>query len=129
MIGSVEEAILEMYLSGVSTRKIAVITNALSKVRVGKDAVSRIASGLEEEQRAWRERALKKAYLYVDATYLKLRRGKSVADLALSACVGVNEQGFREVLAVEVAGGEKSAPTSFSFEACWIGGFQECVWS
>jgi putative transposase len=43
MTGDVEEAILEMYLSGISTRKIAGITDALSRVRIGKDAVSRIA--------------------------------------------------------------------------------------
>jgi putative transposase len=72
MTGDVEEAILEMYLSGISTRKIAGITEALSRVRVGKDAVSRIAKRLEEQQRAWREQSLKKGYpyLYLDATYL-----------------------------------------------------------
>jgi putative transposase len=111
MTGSVEEAILEMYLSGVSTRKIAGITEALSQVRIGKDAVSRIAKRLEEQQRPWRERRLQKAYpyLYLDATYLKVNWGTSVTNLALLACVGVDEEGFREVLAVEVAGGEKSA--------------------
>jgi transposase-like protein len=111
MTGSVEEAILEMYLSGVSTRKIAGITDALSRVRIGKDVVSRIAKRLEEQQRAWRERRLEKAYpyLYLDATYLKVNWGTSVTNLALLACVGVDEEGFREVLAVEVAGGEKSA--------------------
>jgi Transposase, Mutator family len=43
MTGDVEEAVLEMYLSGISVRKIAGVTEALSRVRVGKDAVSRIA--------------------------------------------------------------------------------------
>jgi putative transposase len=111
MTGNVEEAILEMYLSGISTRKIAGITDALSRVRVGKDAVSRIAKRLEEQQRAWRERSLKKGYpyLYLDATYLKVNWGASVTNLALLVAVGVNEEGFREVLAVEVAGAEKSA--------------------
>jgi transposase-like protein len=110
MTGSVEEAILEMYLSGVSTRKIAGITDALSRVRIGKDTVSRIAKRLEEQQRSWRERRLGKEYpyLYLDATYLKVNWGTSVTNLALLACVGVDEEGFREVLAVEVAGGEKS---------------------
>ena len=112
MTGDVEEAILEMYLSGISVRKIAGVTDALSKVKVGKDAVSRIASRLEEEQRAWRERPLKEKaypYLYLDATYLKVRWGASVTSMALLACVGVDEEGFREVLAVEVAGTEKGA--------------------
>ena len=110
--GNVEEAILEMYLSGVSTRKIAGITEALSRVRIGKDAVSRIATRLEEEQTEWRERPLEEKgypYLYLDATYLKVRWGASVTNLALLSAVGVNEDGFREVLAVEVAGSEKGA--------------------
>ena len=93
-------------------RKIAGVTEALSQVKVGKDAVSRIARRLEEEQRGWRERSLgEKAYpyLYLDATYLKVRWGASVTSMALLACVGVDEEGFREVLAVEVAGTEKGA--------------------
>jgi putative transposase len=110
MTGDVEEAVLEMYLSGISVRKIAGVTDALSKVRVGKDAVSRIASRLEQQQKEWRERSLEgKAYpyLYLDATYLKVRWGASVTTMALLVCVGVDEEGFREVLAVEVAGSEK----------------------
>ena len=112
MTGDVEEAVLEMYLSGISVRKIAGVTEALSKVKVGKDAVSRIACRLEEQQREWRERSLEEKsypYLYLDATYLKVRWGASVTNLALLACVGVDEEGFREVLAVEVAGSEKGA--------------------
>ncbi|CAA9431855.1 MAG: Transposase [uncultured Rubrobacteraceae bacterium] len=116
MTGDVEEAVLEMYLSGICVRKIAAVTEALSRVKVGKeDALSRIARRLEEEQRTWRERSLKEKaypYLYLDATYLKVRWGASVtSSMALLACVGVDEEGFREVvLAMEVAGSEKGAP-------------------
>jgi putative transposase len=112
MTGDVEEAVLEMYLSGISVRKISGVTEALSKVRVGKDAVSRIASRLQELQKEWRERSLEEKdypYLYLDATYLKVRWGASVTNMALLACVGVDEEGFREVLAVEVASSEKGA--------------------
>jgi putative transposase len=112
MTGDVEEAVLEMYLSGISVRKIAGVTEALSKVRIGKDAVSRIASRLEEQQKEWRERSLEEKgypYLYLDATYLKVRWGASVTSMALLVCVGVDEEGLREVLAVEVAGSEKGA--------------------
>ena len=112
MTGDVEEAVLEMYLSGISVRKIAGVTEALSRVKVGKDAVSRIASRLEEQQKGWRERSLEGKeypYLYLDATYLKVRWGARVTSMALLACVGVDEEGFREVLAVEVAGTEKRA--------------------
>jgi putative transposase len=116
MSGNVEEAVLEMYLSGISVRKIAGVTEALSRVKVGKDAVSRIARRLEEEQKEWRGRSLEEKsypYLYLDATYLKVRWGASVTSMALLACVGVDEEGFREVLAVEVAGTEKGAAYAF----------------
>jgi len=112
MTGDVEEAILEMYLSGISVRKIAGVTEALSRVKVGKDAVSRIARRLEEQQREWRERAVEEKgypYLYLDATYLKVRWASRVTTMALLVCVGLDEEGFREVLAVEVAGSEKGA--------------------
>lgn len=112
MTGDIEEAILQMYLSGISVRKVAGITDALSRVRVGKDTVSRITRRLQEEQKEWRERSLEEKaypYLYLDATYLKVRWGASVTSMALLACVGVDEEGFREVLAVEVAGTEKGA--------------------
>jgi transposase-like protein len=98
MTGNVEEAILEMYLSGISVRKIAVVTDALSKVRIGKDAVSRIAARLEGQQKEWREHSLEEKeypYLYLDATYLKVRWGARVSSLALLACVGIDEEGYR----------------------------------
>jgi putative transposase len=112
MTGDVEEAVLEMYLSGISVRKIAGVTEALSRVKVGKDAVSRIARRLQEQQREWRERSVEEKgypYLYLDATYLKVRWASRVSTMALLVCVGVDEEGFREVLAVEVAGSEKGA--------------------
>src|SRR5918912_1861259 len=109
MTGSVEEAVLEMYLQGVSTRKVAAVTEALSDVSVGKDTVSRIAERLNDELASWRTRRLAKAYpyLYLDAVYLKVNWGGYVGELALLAAIGVNEEGYREVLAIESAGGER----------------------
>lgn len=109
MTGEVEEAVLEMYLQGVSTRKVAAITEGVSRVRIGKDAVSRVAQRLEEELSAWRGRPLELAYpyLYLDAAYFKVNWGGRVVDLALLVAVGVNEEGYREVLVVEPAGGER----------------------
>jgi transposase-like protein len=80
LTGSVEEAVLEMYLQGVSTRKVAAVTEALSGRRVGKDAVSRITARLEEQVQAWRERKLEEGYpyLFLDATYLKANWGGKV---------------------------------------------------
>ena len=73
MTGEVEEVLLEMYLQEVSSRKVEAITAGLSKVKISKDTVSRIASRLEEELKHWRNRPLEKEYpyLYLDATFLK----------------------------------------------------------
>jgi putative transposase len=110
LTGSVEEAVLEMYLQGVSTRKVAAVTEALSGKRVGKDAVSRITRQLQEQVQVWKERALEEEYpyLYLDATYLKANWGGKVVSVALLVAVGVSESGYRELLAVEVAVGEKA---------------------
>ena len=70
MTRDIKEAILAMYLSGISVRKISGVSEALSKVRISKDAVSRIASRLQEQLKEWRERSLEeKEYPYLDATY------------------------------------------------------------
>lgn len=110
LTGSVEEAVLEMYLQGVSTRKVAAITEALSGKRVGKDAVSRITARLEEQVQAWRERPLTEEYpyLFLDATYLKANWGGHVVSVALLVAVGVNRHGYRELLAVEAAPEEQA---------------------
>lgn len=111
MTGDMEEAVLEMYLQGVSTRKIARITGRLSDVAISKDATSRLAGRLEEELTQWRSRRLEKSYpyLYLDATYLKSRWAGAVRDLALLVAVGVDEDGYREVLACQSAAGERKA--------------------
>ncbi len=110
LTGSVEEAVLEMYLQGVSTRKVAAVTEALSGKRVGKDAVSRITQRLEERVQSWKERPLEEEYpyLYLDATYLKANWGGKVVSVALLVAVGVTKGGYRELLAVEAAVEEKA---------------------
>ena len=109
LTGSLEEAVLEMYLQGVSTRKVEAITGKLSGVKISKDAVSRIAERLEETLSAWRRRRLDGVYqyLYLDATYLKAQWAGAVRSVALLVAVGVSEEGYREVLAVEAAPGER----------------------
>jgi putative transposase len=107
------------------------VTEALSKVRIGKDTVSRIASRLEEQQKEWRERSLEEKgypYLYLDATYLKVRWSARVTTMALLVCVGVDEEGFREVLAVEVAGSEKGAAYASLLRGLVDRGLRGCVW-
>ena len=112
MSGSMEEAVLEMYLQGVSTRKVEQITGKLSGTRISKDAVSRIAGRFDEAFAEWRSRQLDRErsypYLYLDATYLKARWAGAVRDVALLVAVGVSDEGYREVLAVEAAAGERT---------------------
>lgn len=112
MTGSLEEAVLEMYLQGVSTRKVEEITGKLSGTRISKDAVSRIAGRFDGVFAEWRTRQLDRErtypYLYLDATYLKARWAGAVRDVALLVAVGVTDEGFREVLAVEAAVGERT---------------------
>jgi transposase-like protein len=109
MTGSVEEAVLEMYLQGVSTRKVKTVTESLAGKRVGKDAVSHITARLREQVQAWRERPLTEEYpyLYLDATYLKANWGGRVGSVALLAALGINSRGDRELLAVEAAPAEQ----------------------
>jgi transposase-like protein len=81
MTGSLEESILEMYLQGVSTRKVEQITGKLSGQKISKDAVSRICARFDEVFSEWRERQLDKSrsypYLYLDATYPPRRGGRA----------------------------------------------------
>jgi putative transposase len=63
--GEVEDALLEMWLQGISHRKIAEVTEKLGAVRIGKDAVSRIAQRLEAELAGFRTRPLELAYPYL----------------------------------------------------------------
>ena len=110
LTGSLEEAVLEMYLQGVSTRKVEQITGKLSGVKISKDAVSRIAGRLDESLSEWRSRRFDRSYpyLYLDATYLKATWAGAVRNVALLVAVGVSDDGYREVLAVEVAPGERT---------------------
>lgn len=109
MTGNLEEAVLEMYLQGVSTRKIEQITGRLSGVKISKDATSRIAQRLDDVLSEWRTRRLDRIYpyVYLDATYLKVNWAGAVRDMALLTAIGVADDGIREVLAVESAVGER----------------------
>ena len=73
-------AMLEMYLEGVSTRKVSAITEELCGLEVSKSQVSALTTRLDAEIAAWRMRPLAQAYphLVVDASYEKVRRGGAV---------------------------------------------------
>jgi len=94
-------AIAEMYLKGVSTRKVTSITEELCGLEFTSSQVSAMTKELDEEFKAFRERILGRyAYLYLDATYLKIRHTGSVISLPTFIAYGVNQFGRREIVGV-----------------------------
>jgi transposase-like protein len=97
-------ALAEMYVQGVSTRKVAAITEQLCGFEVSSTQVSRAAQEMDATLQAWRERPLGEyAYLYLDARYEKVRRNQLVQRAAVLIAVGIGLDGKRTVLGVSVA--------------------------
>lgn len=97
-------AVAEMYVQGVSTRKVAKITSELCGLDVTSTQVSRAAKLLDEELEAWRNRPLDKVeYLILDARYEKVRINSTVRDAAVLIAIGILPCGHRSVLAVSVS--------------------------
>jgi len=111
-------ALMEMYVQGVSTRRVTKITEALCGVEISKSQVSALAKGLDEEVGVWRRRRLEKAYPYlvVDARYEKVRRGPQVVSQGVFLVVGIDEEGYREILGTWLADSESEATWSEVFQ-------------
>lgn len=106
---SLKLAIAEMYLQGVSTRRVQNITEQLCGLEVSPMQVSRVTQELDAELEAFRNRPLGEViYLYLDATYLKSRHHKTVIDIAVLWAYGITESGRREILGVSVSLSEAS---------------------
>ena len=97
-------AVAEMYVQGVSTRKVAKITSELCGLDVSSTQVSRAAKLLDEELETWRNRPLDQIeYLILDARYEKVRVAGSVRDCAVLVAIGIQPGGHRSVLGVSVS--------------------------
>lgn len=97
-------ALAEAYVQGVSTRKMARLSEQLCGISVSSSEVSRAARLLDETLKAWRNRPLgAMPYVYLDARYEKVRHGGQVVDCAVLLGIGVDDQGKRSVLGVSVA--------------------------
>jgi putative transposase len=97
-------AIAEMYVQGVSTRKVTEVMQQLCGLEVSSTQVSRAAELLDEELTAWRHRPLGETpYLVLDARYEKVRHGGSVVSCAVLIAVGINPEGHRTLLGVSVS--------------------------
>jgi len=97
-------ALAEMYVQGVSTRRVAAITERLCGTAVSSMQVSRAAEKLDEVLAAWRNRPLGEiVYLYLDARYEKVRMDGQIRDAAILIASGVGRDGKRRILGVSVA--------------------------
>lgn len=103
-------AVAEMYVQGVSTRKVAAITEKLCGLEVTSAQVSRAAEALDEELERWRGRPLGETpYLILDARYEHVRHGGQVVSCAVLTAIGIDTQGKRSILGVSVSLSEAEA--------------------
>jgi putative transposase len=97
-------AIAEMYVKGISTRKVTSVLEELCGLDVSSAQVSRAAATLDVELTAWRERELGKiTYVVFDAKYEKVRQAGTVRDAAVLTAIGVTPEGHRTVLGTSAA--------------------------
>jgi putative transposase len=120
-------------VEGVSPRKAKEVTEELCGTTFSKSLISSLAGSLDSELSAWRNRRLEAEaypYLFVDARYEKVRVDGRVVSQGVLVVSGVREDGFREILAVEVANTESEAPTRTSSGPRSDEGFREwSLWS
>jgi transposase-like protein len=113
---SVEEALVEMYLAGVSVRRVEDITEALWGTRVSPSTVSELNQKIYKQIEQWRQRPLvdEYPYVFVDGLWLKRSWGGEVKNVSVLVAIGVSQTGFREILGVsEGAKEDKASWTQF----------------
>jgi putative transposase len=99
---SVEEALIEMYLAGVSVRRVGDITEALWGTRVSPSTVSDLNKKIYATIEAWRNRPIEgeHPYVYLDGIVLKRSWAGEVRNISLLVAIGVNSEGYREILGI-----------------------------
>ncbi len=108
---SVEEALIEMYLAGVSVRRVEDITQALWGTKVSPSTVSELNQKIHGRIEEWRQRPIEGEHPYVslDGIYLKRSWGGEVRNVSVLVAIGVGTDGFREILGVAEGTKEDSA--------------------
>ena len=117
---SVEEALIEMYLAGVSVRRVEDITEALWGTKVSPGTISNLNKKAYEHIEQWRTRPLsgKYPYVYVDGVYLKRSWGGEIQNVSILVAIGVNEDGCREIIGA--AEGMKEDKDSWRSFFVWL---------
>jgi transposase-like protein len=100
--------IQEAYIQGISTRSVDDLVKAMGMSGISKSQVSRLCEEIDGKVKAFLERPIEGdwPYLWIDATYLKVRRGGRIVSVAVIIAVGVNADGRREVLGMEIGTSE-----------------------
>ncbi len=100
--------IQEAYVQGISTRSVDDLVKAMGMSGISKSQVSRLCEEIDGKVKAFLERPIEGdwPYLWIDATYLKVRRGGRIVSVAVIIAVGVNSDGRREVLGMEIGTSE-----------------------
>ncbi len=100
--------IQEAYVQGVSTRNVDALVKAMGMSGISKSEVSRLCGEIDEKVTAFRERPIEGdwPYLWIDATYVKVREAGRIVPVAVIIAVGVNTDGRREVLGLSVGASE-----------------------
>lgn len=100
---SIEEAIVQMYLAGVSVRRVEDITEALWGTRVSSGTVSNLNQKVYQHIERWRRQPIEGcyAYMYLDGMVLKRSWGGEVKNVSVLAAIGVDEEGYRRILGVQ----------------------------
>ncbi len=117
---SVEEALIEMYLAGVSVRRVEDISEALWGSRVSASTISDLNQKAYVHIEEWRNRRLsgKYLYVYVDGIYLKRNWGGEFENVSILVAIGVDEDGYREVIGA--AEGMKEDAESWKSFLVWL---------
>ncbi len=117
---SVEEALIEMYLAGVSVRRVEDITEALWGTRVSPSVVSDLNQKIYGKIDAWRNAKIEgeHPYVFLDGIWLKRSWGGEVKNVSVLVAIGVNDQGYREILGV--AEGSKEDESSWLEFLRWL---------
>jgi putative transposase len=100
--------IQEAYIHGVSTRSVDDLVRAMGATGVSKSQVSRLCEEIDAQVKAFLDRPLEGdwPYLWLDATYVKVRRNHRIVSVAVIVAVGVNTDGRREVLGMDIGSSE-----------------------
>jgi transposase-like protein len=106
--------IQEAYVQGISTRSVDDLVKAMGMSGISRSQVSRLCEEIDGKVKAFLERPIEGdwPYLWIDATYLKVRRGGRIVSVAVIIAVGVNGDGRREVLGMEIGSSEAEPVTS-----------------